>query len=74
MAQLHLSALQVRVFAQHLVRDGLSKLAQLVVAANHLQLVAREYDVVAIGNVQSMVGTQNAAHVHTIFASKVQLA
>ena len=45
-----------------------------VIATDDLQPVAREDDVVAIGDVQTVVGTQNAADMYTILAPQVELS
>ena len=74
LVELHFALLEVRVNAKHLLLNRIAKGGQLRVGANGLYFVTRENEVVAIGDVQAVVGTQNAADVDTILSAPLQLA
>ena len=55
LTQFHLAVFQVHVFTEYFRLNGLLELCQLFVAAYDLQLVAREENVFAVRNVQTVL-------------------
>ena len=69
----HLTLLYIRVVGHYVAIDGGMQRGKLGIAANHLQAVAREDDVVATGYVDALMTTQYAADMHTEAIAQAQV-
>ena len=73
MAKLHLMPLEEQVLTEHLTLHSLSEGRQLVVTSYNLNFVAREDEVVAVRNIQAMIGSENTRDVNAILAAQLKL-
>ena len=65
--------LDIVVLTKNLSLDGLAESSKLLVATDYLKHIAREQDVIAIGDIYAPTTTKNATNMHTILLAKIEL-
>ena len=66
--------LKVQVGTKHFTTDSMAESSKLLVGSYGLYLIAREDEIIAIRNIQTVVSSQYAGDLHAILAAKLQLS